>query len=133
MDQKDSTPTGGPHCNLDFLEISLGRNRATALRLVGLFLDSYPSLVRRLEEAMSASDFERLGQVVHDIRGNCVLFSAQECLAQTIRMEGLLRRTAPRNDQSEGGADWESEVAALRSALERMTGELNAYLASGSK
>lgn len=132
MDHMDSAPHGAPCCNLDFLEISLGRNRTTALRLVGLFLDSYPHLACRLDEALASGELERLRQVVHDIRGNCVLFSAQECLAQTIRMEGLLRAAIGANGQDGGGTDWNAETQVLRQALERMVAELRAYLASGS-
>ncbi|PKO86428.1 MAG: hypothetical protein CVU18_15020 [Betaproteobacteria bacterium HGW-Betaproteobacteria-12] len=132
MDQMDSARQGAPCCNLDFLEISLGRNRTTALRLVGLFLDSYPHLVRRLDEAQASGDLERLRQVVHDIRGNCVLFSAQECLAQTIRIEGLLRVAIGATGQEANGSDWLAETLILRQALECMVAELRAYLATGT-
>ena len=132
MDQMDGSQSGVPSCNLDFLETSLGRNRTTALRLVGLFLDSYPHLLRRLDEALAADDLERLRQVVHDIRGNCVLFSAQECLAQTVRMESALRTAMNAAGGTGDGADWFAEVMQLRHALDRMVAELRAYLAAGT-
>lgn len=132
MNQIDGPQSGAPSCNLDFLETSLGRNRTTALRLVGLFLDSYPHLLRRLDESLAADDLERLRQVVHDIRGNCVLFSAQECLSQTVRMESALRAAISAAGTGGDGTDWFAEVALLRRALERMVAELRAYLAAGS-
>lgn len=128
----DGAKSGAPSCNLDFLETSLGRNRTTALRLVSLFLDSYPHLLRRLDEALAADDLERLRQAVHDIRGNCVLFSAQECLALTVRMENALRLALGSPGRRGDGTDWLAEVAALRCALERVVVELRDYLADSA-
>lgn len=132
MNQKEHLPSGRQCCNLDFLEVSLGRNRKTALRLVGLFVDSYPALLQRLEDSLAERDLACLGRVLHDIRGNCVLFSAQECLAQTIRMEGFMRKGPGSPSGEADGFDWSTEGAILRDALERLHGELCAYLAAAS-
>lgn len=127
MNQKDHPSRGRQCCNLDFLEVSLGRNRRTAMRLVEVFVENYPALMERLQESLSAADGLLLGRVLHDIRGNCVLFSAEECLAQTIRLEGMLRMSA--SEASSGNVDWLAEGAMLKAALERLDGELNRYLA----
>lgn len=132
MDQKQHLPPGNQSCNLDFLEVSLGRNRKAVLRLVGMFVDGYPALMQRLQKCLAANDLSGLGRVLHDIRGNCVLFSAQECLAQTIRLEGLLR-TVPASPVGEAeGTNWPAEFAVLQDALERLHGELSAYLTAAS-
>jgi HPt (histidine-containing phosphotransfer) domain-containing protein len=132
MNQQEHLPPGRQCCNLDFLEVSLGRNRKTALRLVGLFVDGYPALLQRLEDSLAERDMACLGRVLHDIRGNCVLFSAQECLAQTIRMEGFMRKMPESPGGEADGFDWSAEGAILRNALERLHGELCAYLAAAS-
>jgi HPt (histidine-containing phosphotransfer) domain-containing protein len=132
MNQQEHLPPGRQCCNLDFLEVSLGRNRKTALRLVGLFVDGYPALLQRLEDGLVERDLASLGRVLHDIRGNCVLFSAQECLAQTIRMEGFMRKVPVSSGDGADGVDWTVEGAVLRDALERLHGELCAYLAAAS-
>ncbi len=130
----DGAQRGAPSCNLDFLETSLGRNRATALRLVGLFLDSYPQLLRRLHEAVAANDLERLCQVVHDIRGNCVLFSAQECLSKTVRLEVALRAALKGTLAASGeSVDWAAEVADLQRSLERIAVDLREYRGRGEQ
>lgn len=126
----DGSPSGAPCCNLDYLLLSLGRNKETALRLVGLFLDSYPHLVRRLDEAVADGNLERLQQVVHDIRGNCVLFSAQECLELTVRMERALRQAIGGHPSRGATADWTGDSALLRRALDRVAVELRNYLAA---
>jgi len=127
MDQSERLPPR--HCcNLDFLEISLGRNRKTAIRLVGIFVDAYPELMQRLKDSLAEGNLAGLGGVLHDIRGNCVLFSAQECLAQTIRMEGFLRAVPAASFGDASGVDWAAEGVALQSALERLHGELSHYL-----
>jgi HPt (histidine-containing phosphotransfer) domain-containing protein len=132
MDHMDGSPSGAPSCNLDYLLLSLGRNRETALRLVGLFLDSYPHLVRRLDEAVADGNLERLQQVVHDIRGNCVLFSAQECLEITVRMERSLRQPIGDHPSASVAAGWASESALLRRALDRVVVELRDYRAAAA-
>lgn len=130
MDQTEHLPSDRQCCNLDFLEVSLGRNRKTVIRLVGIFLESYPGLLQRLEASLADQDLVSLGRVLHDIRGNCLLFSAQDCLAQTVRLEGFLR-TAPVSPTGESdGIDWQTEGAVLQGALERLHGELCAYLAA---
>jgi len=132
MNQKEQLPPGKQCCNLDFLEVSLGRNRKTALRLVGLFVDGYPGLLQRLKDCLNEGDLACLRRVLHDIRGNCVLFSAQECLAQTIRMEGFLRTVSVSPSGEADSVDWQAEAAVLQEALARLQGELRAYLTAAS-
>lgn len=130
MDQSEHLPPDRPCCNLDFLEVSLGRNRKTAIRLVGMFVEGYPGMLQRLEVSLAGRDLAGLGRVLHDIRGNCVLFSAQECLAQTIRLEGLLRTVSASSGSAPNSINWQAEGSALQAALERLHGELCAYLSA---
>lgn len=132
MDQTEHPSPDRQCCNLDFLEVSLGRNRKTAIRLVGMFVEAYPALMQRLAESLAERNLTNLGRVLHDIRGNCVLFSAQECLAQTIRLEGFLRTVPISSAGMVDGVDWLAEGAVLQGALERLYGELCAYLGAAS-
>jgi HPt (histidine-containing phosphotransfer) domain-containing protein len=132
MDQTEHLPPDRQCCNLDFLEVSLGRNRKTAIRLVGMFVEGYPGLMQRLEASLAEHDLVSLGRVLHDIRGNCVLFSAQECLAQTIRLEGFLRTVPADSAGQSNGVDWQAEGGVLQAALARLHGELCAYLATSA-
>jgi HPt (histidine-containing phosphotransfer) domain-containing protein len=132
MNQSEDHSPERQCCNLDFLEVSLGRNRKTAIRLVGIFVEGFPALMQRLEESLVERDPARLARVLHDIRGNCVLFSAQECLAQTIRLEGLLRTAQASPDVELNGIDWQVDGAVLKKVLERLYDELCAYLAAAS-
>lgn len=132
MDQTEHPSPDRLCCNLEFLEVSLGRNRKTAIRLVGIFVEGFPALMQRLDESLAKRDPARLARVLHDIRGNCVLFSAQESLAQTIRLEGLLRTAQASPDGESSGIDWTEDGAVLKAVLERLYAALCAYLAAAS-
>jgi len=114
---------GGPVCNLDYLLVNLGRNRAAANRLVQLFLDNHPQLIARLERAAADSDISAMQDAVHDIRGSCVLFSAHQAVALARELEYVLH--CHRRDGL--GINWLARSAALREALSEVHGELRRY------
>jgi len=114
---------GGPVCNLDYLLVNLGRNRAAANRLVQLFLDNHPHLIARLERAAADSDISAMQDAVHDIRGSCVLFSAHRAVALARELEYVLH--CHRLDGH--GINWLARSAALREALSEVYGELQRY------
>lgn len=129
MDQAKVTRGDGGSCSLDYLLINLGRNEVAAKRLVRLFLEHLPIFVRRLDESVRASDLHSLQQAVHDIRGNCVLFSAHECLYRARRIETGLHNHIADNMSDATRMDWPAEVRALRQSLEEMAVDLKSYLA----
>ena len=128
MDQLNHTQGDGSCCNLDYLLINLGRNEAAAKRLVSLFLDHYPILVKRLDDSVKACDLRALQQIAHDIRGNCLLFSAHECLETARRIEHGLHKQLTDKTADAGKIDCLPEVLQLRHSLERMVVELKGFL-----
>ena len=129
MDHKNHGQTEGSCCSLDYLLINLGRNEAAAKRLVRLFLEHYPNLVQRLDDSVKTHDLHALQQAVHDIRGNCVLFSAHDCLERARRIETGLHNHRAGNKGD--GIDWLAEALVLRQALENMVAELKRFLDEG--
>lgn len=128
MNNKNNVQTEGSCCSLDYLLNNLGRNEAAAKRLASLFVEHFPNLVQRLDESVKAPDLHALQQAVHDIRGNCVLFSAHECLEHARRIETGLHDYFADNIGGETAIDWFAEALALRLSLERMVGELKGFL-----
>lgn len=115
---------GGQVCNLDYLLVNLGRNRAAAVRLIHLFIDNHPQLVERLDCAAAENDIPALQDVVHDIRSSCVLFSAHQSVALARELEYLLYC----HRQDGVGIDWVARSRALRESLGEVCGELARYL-----
>lgn len=130
MGQKKNEQSVGVYCSLDYLLLNLGGNEAAARRLIRLFLEHYPNLVRKLDDALRHSDPKALKQAVHDIRGNCVLFSAQECLDRAKEIEGLIQEHSALG--TTGQVDWDIALADLRESLARMVSELSFYLGDSS-
>lgn len=131
MTEKDQDKASGSSCSLDFLRNNLGRNESAARRLVELFLDTYPALLERLDVSARNLDLIGLQNVVHDIRGNCVLFSAQACLEQTRFMENALRDLIAASGVGIKGIDWVAESAKLGRLLAVVEAELRASLNAG--
>ena len=123
MSNPIDTNNGGPICNLDYLLVNLGRNRAAANRLVQLFLENHPQLVSRLENAATEGDVLAMQDVVHDIRGSCVLFSAHRAVALARELEYVLHC----HRQDGAGINWLARSAALRNALAAVYDELKRY------
>ncbi len=124
MSEKGERPLATPVCNLEYLMVNLKRNRVAAERLVTLFLENQPLLVARMEAAQNKGDLLALKDVVHDIRSNCVLFSAQRAVDLARDIEFALHEAA----HTEGLiVDWAGKTAALREALNDMAHELSQY------
>lgn len=107
-------------CDMDYLLESLAGNRAMVEKLAGLFLDSYPGLVRELGQALARSDLAALRQIVHNIRGSCVLFSVGPGLALAGRLENEL--------PDQPGPDLAADCARLNGILEGMAQELGQFI-----
>ncbi|WP_234087812.1 Hpt domain-containing protein [Azonexus sp. R2A61] len=109
-------------CNLEYLLVNLGRNRAAARRLVGLFLENHPKLINRLDDAVSRQDALALKDAVHDIRSSCVLFSAQDAVALARNIEQELQHRC-------ADASWSEDVVRLKREMALVAEELAGYLA----
>lgn len=121
--------SGGKSCNLNYLLSNLGGNLAAAKRLVAIYLENHPVLLRSLDAALQRNDAAAIRQAVHDIRGSCVIFSANTCLELAKKIEDGLRQSPERPtslDQMAGG--WFDECAALIVAMDEMAEELRALL-----
>ncbi|WP_374328479.1 Hpt domain-containing protein [Azonexus sp.] len=118
----------GQACNLDYLLVNLGRNRAAAERLIRIFLENYPQLVARLERAAADHDILAMQDAAHDIRSSCVLFSAHQTVALARELEYMLY--CHRRDGVQ--VDWLSRSGRLRDSLSRVRAELLNYLGEGS-
>lgn len=115
-------------CNLEYLMVNLGRNQATADRLIRLFQENSPELCQRLIDAVERSDRAAIKDALHDIRSSCVLFSGHRCvdLAKTFEI-------ALRDDQrfSDGGhSEWQSMANSLCACVQGMADELSTHFDS---
>lgn len=128
MSIPDAAPPENRLCHLDYLRINLGRSEAAVQRLVGLFLMNYGELLQRVRETAAAAELPALQSAVHDLRSNCVLFSAERCIQQARKIE-----TALRDALSDSGAhdalDWVAEAEVLCRCVETMSQELRRYQA----
>lgn len=113
-----------PVCNLEYLLINLGRNQASALRLVRIFLDNQPSLMKRLEEGVATADWLAVKDAAHDIRSSCVLFSADIAVMNAKNIESLLHQYADNPEH----VDWAEKISSLREALRQVEQDLRHYL-----
>lgn len=123
MSNLGSADNGSQVCNLDYLLGNLGRNRAVANRLVQLFLDGHSGLMERFLRAASDGDMAAMRDVVHEIRGSCVLFSAHEAVALARELEYLLH-THRDNGKD---IDWLARSQPLRDSLSAVYAELQRY------
>lgn len=126
MSERSSNLQGDSLCNLEYLLVNLGRNQATAERLIKLFLDNHLVLIRRMHEALGAGDVPALKDALHDIRSSCVLFSGHRCVDLARELERALCEV---EDQGvEINADWDSIATTLSQCMLCMAGELTSYL-----
>ena len=116
-------------CNLDYLMVTLGRNEATAMRLVAMFLENYPLLCQRMYAALEAGDPVALRNSLHDIRSGCVLFSGQCCVDLARGFEDSLRRHLDSGHALDGGEDWKTMADTLANCLHCMASEMRNFLA----
>ncbi len=115
-------------CHLDYLRINLGRSEAAVQRLVSLFLMNYGELLQRVRETAAAAELPALQSAVHDLRSNCVLFSAERCIQQARKLETALRE-ALSGERSRDVLDWVAEAEVLCRCVEAMSQELRRYQA----
>ncbi len=118
-------------CHLDYLRINLGRSEAAVQRLVNLFLINYSDLLQRVRDTALAGELHSLQSAVHDLRSNCVLFSAERCIQQARKIETALREALG------GGGDdcalnWVLEAEILCRCVETMSVELRRYQSASS-
>lgn len=100
-------------CDLDFLLVTLKRNKSTALRLVELFLENYPRYMDRLDISVQNGDLIALRDIVHDIRSSCMLFSAEIIVAIARDLEDAIHEHQLRGIE----ADWVEKSTALKNAM----------------
>lgn len=115
-------------CDLSYLLGNLGGNRESARRLIGIYLDNYPQLQSSLEANMAARDLEALNDLIHDIRGGCVLFGAARCIRLVRQMEDQICMHRFRAVSPAHWAEWAGHAQALGAALEELANELRQYL-----
>jgi HPt (histidine-containing phosphotransfer) domain-containing protein len=113
-------------CNLEYLLVNLGRNQATADRLIRLFLENSPALCQRLLEAVERGDRAALKDALHDIRSSCVLFSGHRCVDLARNFEIALREE--QRFSSDGHSEWQGMASALCACVQGMVNELNAHI-----
>ena len=124
MSQPTDENSGERACNLDYLLVNLGRNRAAAERLIRIFLENHPQLVSRLEDAASGGDLLAMQDVAHDIRSSCVLFSAHQTVALARELEYMLY--CHRRDGVK--VDWLARASRLHESLNRVRDKLQQYV-----
>lgn len=130
MTRRQNAPSGSSVCDLSSLLENLGGDVSAAQRLVKIYLDNHPVLLGNLDRAVQRNDLQAVLQAVHDIRGSCMIFSAQTCLELARKIEDALRRLPS------GGSllatvvvgGWVEECATLAVALDEMAAELRGLL-----
>lgn len=120
----------GSFCNLDYLMVNLGRNEATAMRLVGLFLENYPVLSERLSLALEAGDYAALLDALHDIRSSCVLFSGYRCVNLVKSFEESIRDHMERTNSGDIRGDWKVIAESLMACMHCMASEMSLFVAA---
>lgn len=128
MSERGASQRGGSFCDMEYLLVNLGRNQATADRLIQLFLDNAPVLSLRLNEAATQGDLLALKNTLHDIRSSCVLFSGALCVDQARDMEHAVREHLLQLPSDRSVVDWHSMSEPLHECMECMVRELKAYL-----
>ena len=115
-------------CNLEYLLVNLGRNQATANRLIRLFLENSPALCQRLMEAVERGDRVAVKDALHDIRSSCVLFSGHCCVDLAKKFEVALRDD--QRSANGGHAEWRAMATSLCACVQRMADELGTHIDS---
>lgn len=115
-------------CNLEYLLVNLGRNQATANRLIRLFLENSPALCQRLMDAVERGDRVAVKDALHDIRSSCVLFSGHRCVDLAKNFEVALRDD--QRSANGGHAEWRVMAESLCACVQGMADELSAHIDS---
>jgi HPt (histidine-containing phosphotransfer) domain-containing protein len=95
-------------------------------RLVNMYLSNHPQLLEKLQLAIEQEDLRGIRQVVHDVRGSCVLFAAERCLALARDVDDALSVSLVIDGagNSDSVPAWRRDALALLDALEVMAVEL---------
>lgn len=118
------------HCDLSYLLRNLGGNRESARRLVSIYLENHPALMRNLAGAIAERDIEAMLKQIHDIRGGCVLFGAARCIGLVRRLEEGTPPLPRREALAEAHwLAWEADLSALTQALEALAASLRQFMA----
>ena len=72
---------------------------------------------------MSASDWERLAERAHSLKGSCASLGAAQMAALCARLEAMGRGLAPNADAARVYAELERQYGLVRLALERERNE----------
>lgn len=129
MSGKGSDQGCEKYCDLEYLLVNLGRNQATAERLIRMFLENAPLLCARLDGASGAGDLAVIRDTLHDIRSSCVLFSGHRCVSQAREIELVVREYLAHGAPVDLSIDWRSMCAPVIECVGCMLAELEAYLA----
>lgn len=128
MSEKGRQQLRSSYCDLDYLLVNLGRNKATAMRLVGLFLQNLPNLSERLNDSLDSRDRMALRDALHNIRSSCVLFSGHRCVDLAKDLEDSLRSHAELGGGEEIWHDWKIMADALLNCLQCMADEMSVFV-----
>lgn len=107
-------------CDMDLLLVSLEGNWLAARKLAQMFLDVYPDKIALIDAALQAADWGILRRAVHDLRGNCAMFSATACLVLARKLEDAL--------PDHVGEGLPEDCARFKEALSRVAEELRLFL-----
>lgn len=120
-----------PSCSLDYLLSNLGGNMGAAKRLVNMYLSNHPRLLEKLRLAIEQEDLRGIRQVVHDVRGSCVLFAAERCLALARDVDDALSASLVIDgaNNTDSVPAWRRGALALLDALEVVAVELQQSIA----
>ena len=87
--------------------------------LIDLFFQDAPERISAIGLAVSASDWERLAERAHSLKGSCASLGAAQMAALCARLEAMGRGLAPNADAAEVFAELERQYGLVRLALER--------------
>lgn len=98
---------------------AIGNDSATFVHLIGMFQRSTPQARDALLEAVAAGDYQRASRLVHEMRGNVVIFGASGLAAELASLEQALAEGAPAAHQ----------LARCQALIEAVLAEMQAALA----
>lgn len=130
MTRRQNAPSGSSVCDLSSLLENLGGDVSAAQRLVKMYLSNHPVLLGNLDRAVQSNDLHAVLQAVHDIRGSCVMFSAQTCMELARKIEDDLRSLPSGGSllATVMAGGWIEDCATLAVALEEMAAELRGLI-----
>jgi CheY-like chemotaxis protein len=88
--------------------------------LAQVFLETYPSVLKQIEEALAGGDAERLAKAAHTLKGSVSHLSAKPVFDQARRLE-LLGRGSDLAEASAALLDLQTEIQRLHQTLAKVT------------